>query len=89
MVKLSEVKDKLLFGSFTARAETDGVDIGQTVGIRQAKVSGDARTAAKMRSEARGILPQTFCCKGKEVSAMLMIIFYKLVRIKSAKAYGG
>jgi len=52
---LPEVKDKLFLGSFTERAETDGVDIGQTVGIRQAKASGDARTAAKMRSEARGI----------------------------------
>lgn len=49
-----EVKDKLFLGSFTERAETDGVDIGQTVGIRQAKASGDARTAAMMRSEAGG-----------------------------------
>ena len=36
MVKLSEVEDKLLVGSFTARAETDGIDIRQTVGLRQA-----------------------------------------------------
>jgi len=52
MVKLSEVEDKLLVGSFTARAETDGIDIRQTVGLRQAQASGEARTAAMMRSEA-------------------------------------
>ena len=28
MVDLSEVEDKLPLGSFTARAKTDGIDIG-------------------------------------------------------------
>ena len=65
MVDLPEVEDKLPPGSFTERAETDGVDIGQTVGIRQAKASGDARTAAKMRSEARVLLLQTFYRNGE------------------------
>ena len=73
MVKLSEVEDKLLAGSFTARAETDGIDIRQTVGLRQAQASGEARTAAMMRSEAGGFLPQTFCRKGKKVPATLMM----------------
>ena len=72
MVDLPEVEDKLPPGSFTARAETKGIDIGQTVGLRQAQASGEARTAAKMRSEAEGFLPQTFCRKGKKVPAMLM-----------------
>ena len=36
MVELSEVEDKLPSGSFTARAKTDGIDIRQTVGLRQA-----------------------------------------------------
>ena len=63
---MPEVKDKLFLGSFTERAETDGVDIGQTVGIRQAKASGDARTAAKMRSEAGVLLLQTFCRKARK-----------------------
>ena len=63
---MPEVKDKLFLGSFTERAETDGVDIGQTVGIRQAKASGDARTAAKMRSEAGVLLVQTFCQKARK-----------------------
>jgi hypothetical protein len=72
MVDLSEVEDKLLSGSFTARAETDGIDIRQTVGLRQAQASGEARTAAMMRSEAGRFLPQTFCHKGKKVPAILM-----------------
>ena len=72
MVDLSEVEDKLPSGSFTARAEADDIDIGQTVGLRQAQASGEARTAAKMRSEVGGFLPQTFCRKGKKVPAMLM-----------------
>ena len=55
-------------GSFTERAKTDGVDIGQTVGIRQAKASGDARTAAKMRSEARGISSCRLSVKKQESS---------------------
>ena len=68
MVKLSEVEDKLLVGSFTARAETDGIDIRQTVGLRQAQASGEARTAAKMRSEAGGISLAAFLSQGQEGS---------------------
>ena len=72
MVDLSEVEDKLPLGSFTARAKTDGIDIRQTVGLRQAQASGEARTAAMMRSEA-GFFPQTFCREGKKVPATLMM----------------
>ena len=49
-----KVEDKLPVGSFTVRAETDGIDIRQTVGLRQVQASGEARTAARMRSEAGG-----------------------------------
>ena len=91
MVKLSEVEDKLPAGSFTARAETDGIDIRQTVGLRQAQASGEARTAARMRSEA-GFFPQTFCHKGKKVPAMLMTettaLFAVLYTRKSLPLWG-
>ena len=73
MVDLPEVEDKLPPGSFTARAETEGIDIGQTVGLRQARASGEARTAATMRSEAGVFLPQAFCHRGKKVPATLMV----------------
>ena len=55
MVKLSEVEDKLPLGSFTARVGTDDIDIRQTVGLRQAQASGEARIVAMMRSEAGGL----------------------------------
>ena len=88
---MSEVEDKLLVGSFTARAETDGIDIRQTVGLRQAQASGEARTAAMMRSEA-GFFPQTFCHKGKKVPAMLMTettaLFAVLYTRKSLPLWG-
>lgn len=61
MVDLSEVEDKLPLGSFTARAKTDGIDIRQTVGLRQA--SEEVRTAAMMWSEA-GFFPADFLSQG-------------------------
>lgn len=67
MVDLSEVEDKLPSGSFTTRAETDGIDIRQTVGLRQAQASGEARTAAMMRSEV-GFFPADFLPQRQESS---------------------
>ena len=72
MVELSDVEDKLPLGSFTARAGTDDIDIRQTVGLRQAQASGEARTAARMRSEAGGLPPTGFLPIGKKVPATLM-----------------
>lgn len=66
MVDLPEVEDKLPPGSFTERAETKGIDIGQTVGLRQAQASGEARTAAKMRSEAGVFSRRLFVVKSRK-----------------------
>lgn len=65
---MSEVEDKLPLGSFTARVETDGIDIRQTVGLRQARASGEARTAAMMRSEAGDFLLADFLPQRQEGS---------------------
>ncbi len=92
MVNLPEVEDKLSLGSFTARAETDGIDIGQIVGLRQAQASGEARTAAKMRSEVGVFLPQIFCRKGKRIPAMLMTkitAMFAVIYIGEGRYYGG
>lgn len=75
-----EVEDKLPAGSFTARAETDDIDIGQTVGLRQAQASGEARTAAK-NAERSGVTLTGFLPLRQEGSGNAYDVMKQLQRL--------
>ena len=71
MVDLSEVEDKLPMGSFTARAKTEGIDIGKQSASDKRKLPG--RPGPRPGCGAKRESPAGFLPKGKEVPAMLMM----------------
>ena len=69
---MSEVEDELPVGSFTARAETEDIDIGKQSASDKRELPGRPGPQPGCGAKRESFLPQTFCDKGKKVPAMLM-----------------
>ena len=65
MVDLSEVKDKLSAGNFTARAETDGIDIGKQSASDKRELPGRPGPQPECGAKREAFPPADFLPQGQ------------------------